>query len=228
MFQPINIDRRAKKFRLPKRWKIHGFTLVEVMLALMIFAMLSISANQIFHNVNAANQQTKKVSDALIALQRSIVIMDSDFRQILARYYRNGGNESDEILLEMGDNLLNSEAAGIRFVRGGWANPQQLLPRGEVVKVGYRLQNKKLERIRWMFADDSSSTEPAFITLMEDVTNLQFEVFDDARWQTHWNTPHALPEAIRVTLRTDHYGDFTRIYLLPSQVLSNTPVVKRQ
>lgn len=203
--------------------KVRGFTLIEVLLALMIFATLSVAANQIFRNVINANQQTEEVGDALKTLQRSLVIMDSDFRQMLARQYRNGGDESDGKLLELGDDLLGSEAAGIRFVRGGWINPQQLFPRGEVVKVGYRLQEEKLERIRWMYADDSSATEPAVMPLMEGVTNLTFEVLGEDSWQKNWDSANIMPKAVRVTLETERYGELTRVYLLPGQEIADTP-----
>nr|WP_233264420.1 type II secretion system minor pseudopilin GspJ [Grimontia hollisae] len=108
-----------------------GFTLIEVLLALMIFATLSVAANQIFRNVINSNVQTEEVGNALKSLQRTLLIMDSDFRQMLARQYRNGSDEAKEALLEFGDDLLDSESQGIRFVRGGWINPQQLFPRGK-------------------------------------------------------------------------------------------------
>ncbi|MCC4797440.1 type II secretion system protein GspJ [Enterovibrio norvegicus] len=203
--------------------KAHGFTLIEVLLALMIFATLSVAANQIFRNVINANQQTEEVGDALKTLQRSLVIMDSDFRQMLARQYRNGGDEAQDKLLELGDNLLDSEAAGIRFVRGGWINPQQLFPRGEVVKVGYRLHDETLERIRWMYADDSSATEPAVMPLMEGLTNLTFEVLGEESWQKNWDSANVMPKAVRVTLETERYGELTRVYLLPGQKIADTP-----
>lgn len=196
-----------------------GFTLIEVLLALMIFATLSVAANQIFRNVINSNVQTEEVGNALKSLQRTLLIMDSDFRQMLARQYRNGSDEAKEALLEFGDDLLDSESQGIRFVRGGWINPQQLFPRGEVVKVGYRIQDETLERIRWMYPDNSSALEPAAMPLMEGVTGLRFEVLGDDGWKTEWEAPLSMPRAIRVTLNTERYGELTRIYLLPGQTL---------
>ncbi|WP_150149682.1 type II secretion system minor pseudopilin GspJ [Candidatus Enterovibrio escicola] len=204
------------------RWRDSlGFTLIEVILALAIFASLSMLANQVLRNVITANQQTEEVGNALKILQRTLVILDSDFRQLLARQYRNGGNEAEIYLLEMGDNVLDSHGDGIRFVRGGWINPQQLFPRSEVVKVGYRLKDKTLDRMRWMYPDDSLATEPAVIKLMEGVTDLSFEVMDDNSWKKNWKKPSMIPKAIRVTLETERYGKLTRIYLLPSQILGS-------
>lgn len=199
--------------------KSQGFTLIEVLLALMIFATLSVAANQIFRNVIASDQQTEEVGNALKNLQRTLIIMDSDFRQMLARQYRNGGDESEQTLLEFGDDLLDSESQGIRFVRGGWINPQQLFPRGEIVKVGYRIQDEKLERIRWMYPDDSSAVEPAVMPLMEGVKSISFEVKGDGSWQKSWDTPLVMPSAIRVVLDTERYGELSRVYLLPGQTL---------
>lgn len=198
-----------------------GFTLIEVLLALFIFTTLTVAANQVFRNVVSTDQQTKAVESALKQLQRALVILDSDFRQMQARRYRNGGEESEETLLEFGDDLLDSESQGIRFVRGGWINPQQLFPRGEVVKVGYRIKDDTLERVRWMYPDDSSAVEPAVMPLMDGVTSIRFEVKGDDGWLESWDTPLAMPEAIRVVLDTERFGELTRIYLLPGQTLPN-------
>ncbi len=199
--------------------KTAGFTLLEVLLALMIFSSLSMAANQVFSNVLRSDAQMKDVGAALKELQKTIIVLDSDFRQILARQYRNSGNNADEKLIEIEENLLDSEAQGIRFVRGGWINPQQLFPRSEIVKVGYRIRDEKLERIRWLYPDDSPSMEPAEMTVMEGIEDIEFEVLKGSSWTKEWNSALEMPKGLRVRLETKHYGTLTRVYLLPGQKL---------
>ncbi len=211
------VKRVMKKKTMQKK---RGFTLLEVLLALTIFTSLSMAANQVFKNVLNSDEQMLEVGNALKILQKTLIILDSDFRQMMARQYRNGGAESKEQLLEVGKSLLDSESEGIRFVRGGWVNPQQLFPRGEVVKVGYRIRESKLERIRWMYPDDSSTTEPAEMLVMEGVKDITFEMFDGAAWSEQWSKTLEMPKALRVSLDTERYGKITRVYILPEQKLT--------
>lgn len=204
----------------PRRKSKKGFTLLEVLLALMIFSSLSMAASQVFNNVLRSDAQMSDVGASLKNLQRALIVLDSDFRQMLARQYRNGGEQAKEQLLEIEDNLLDSESSGIRFVRGGWINPQQLYPRSEVVKVGYRTRDEKLERIRWLYPDDSSSMEPAEMTVMEGVKSIRFEVLNNKKWTDKWNTAKTMPEGIKVILDTEKYGELTRIYMLPGQKMA--------
>lgn len=207
---------------LNNRHSATGFTLIEVLLALMIFSSLSMAANQVFRNVLNSNTQTEEIGNSLKSLQRSILIMNSDFRQIMARPYRDAGEKVKDQLIEMKAGLLGSDSDGIRFVRGGWINPQQLYPRGDVVKVGYRVQEEILQRVRWMYPDDSSAVEPAVMPVMEGVKSLKFEVYNDEKWQDSWDKPLTMPKALRVTLETKRYGELTYIYLLPGQTLSDS------
>lgn len=209
-------------WHLTNNHRFGGFTLIEVLLALMIFSTLSLSANQIFRNVITSNYQTEEVGNALKSLQRTILIMDGDLRQILARPYRNGGEEAKDQLIELGDGFLDSDSDGIRFVRGGWINPLQLYPRGDVVKVAYRVQEDTLQRLRWMYPDDSSAIDPAIMPVMEGVKSIKFEVYQDKKWQESWDEPFVMPEALRVKLDTQRYGEIVQIYLLPGQKLPNS------
>ncbi len=145
-------------------------------------------------------------------------MLDADFRQILTRSYRNGGEDNSKTqYLEFGTGLLGSEFDGIRFVRGGWVNPQNMLPRGEVVKVGYRVTDNKLQRLRWSYPDDSLSALPAEMTLMEEVTNFRVEVMGrtSSRWVSSW-ADKIMPRAVRLTFEVKKYGEIKRIYLLPA------------
>ncbi len=215
-----NICRATCLIRKKTMKKKRGFTLLEVLLALTIFTSLSMAANQVFRNVLNSDEQMLEVGNALKNLQKTLIILDSDFRQIMARQYRNGGGESREQLLEVEKTLLESESGGIRFVRGGWVNPQQLFPRGEVVKVAYRIREAKLERIRWMYPDDSVATEPAEMLVMEGVKDIGFEMFNGSAWSETWSKTLEMPKAIRVSLDTERYGKITRVYILPEQKLT--------
>ena len=193
-----------------------GFTLIEVLLALGIFSSLAISANQVLRNVINSNIQTQEVSDKLKALQQTLFIMDSDFRQLVARSYRNNGQQVPEQIFEMGQGVLGSEDQGIRFARGGWINPNQLFDRGEVVKVGYRMQDDALVRMRWAYPDDSAAYEPAVQQLYKGIKSLKFAVSDDGKnWLEIWESKTQMPKAIRISFDTENFGELTRIYLLP-------------
>lgn len=209
------VNNRVKTLR-----KTVGFTLIEVLLALGIFTSLSLAANQVLRNVLNSNEQTQKVGNSLKALQRTISIMDSDFRQVVARAYRNSGQQIPDQMLEIGSGLLESDADGVRFSRGGWINPQQMFGRGEVVKVGYRLRDKHLERLRWVYPDDSPGAEPAVNALLDEVMSLRIAVTSDGSdWSENWDQNNTMPKAIRLTFETQRYGDLERIYLLPDQTL---------
>ncbi|MGL5291736.1 MAG: type II secretion system minor pseudopilin GspJ [Vibrionaceae bacterium] len=207
-----------RKNKIPTKGKLRGFTLIEVLLALGIFSSLTLSANQVLNNVLNSNEQSEIVGSALKELQRTLFIMDSDFRQLAARPYRNEGQQLPEQLLELGDGIIDSQGYGVRFVRGGWINPQQLFARGEIVKVAYRLQDQKLERLRWSYPDSSNAAKPAVMTMLNGVEELRFEVSNDGTsWQKSWDKPLEVPKALKIVFKTERYGDIERIYILPAQ-----------
>ena len=124
-----------------------GFTLIEVLVAIAIFASLSVGAYQVLNQVQRSNELSMERSERLKTLQRALVFMDGDFRQMALRQTRTNGEESNGLLVQWKEYLLDSDANGIMFTRLGWHNPQQQFPRGEVSKVGYRIKDDVLERV---------------------------------------------------------------------------------
>ncbi len=61
-----------------------GFTLIEVMVALAIFAMLSVVGWQIFDNLNRSKNRAKVHADALSDLQFAYLQLQNDINQITA------------------------------------------------------------------------------------------------------------------------------------------------
>ncbi len=96
------------------------------------------------NNVLRSDAQTRDVGNRLQKLQRALVIMDSDFRQIVGRPFRENGEEPGNKLIKMGKFLLDSDDDAVMFVRAGWRNPENRFPRGEVVRVATGSKMKSL------------------------------------------------------------------------------------
>ncbi|EAS40808.1 type II secretion system minor pseudopilin GspJ [Photobacterium profundum] len=197
-----------------------GFTLLEVLVAIAVFAMLSLSAYQVLSNVQLSNQQSIEHNDRLQSIQRAVVMMDNDFRQIVARRVRTQGEKPSDKLLLASEYLLGSSSQGITFTRAGWQNPQQMFPRGENVRVGYRIIDDTLERVWFRYPDTVVGTEPLVREMLADVTDLSFRFYSDNKWTEEWSKDAVLPEGIMVKMTLVDFGDIERVYMLPISALS--------
>ncbi|PSW13122.1 type II secretion system protein GspJ [Photobacterium sanctipauli] len=197
-----------------------GFTLLEVLVAIAVFAMLSLSAYQVMNGVQRSDAQSREHSERMKEIQRAMVMMDNDFRQIVARKVRNQGEEISERLIQSGEYLLDSASNGIIFTRTGWQNPQQMFPRGENVRVGYRIIEDTLERVWFRYPDTVVGSEPLVREVLSAVTELSFEFYRDKKWQEQWDQSSALPEGIKITLTLEDFGEIERVYILPASALT--------
>ncbi|SKA46715.1 type II secretion system minor pseudopilin GspJ [Photobacterium toruni] len=197
-----------------------GFTLLEVLVAIAVFAMLSLSANQVLSNVMRSDAQSKDHSQRLQAIQRTMIMMDNDFRQIVARKFRIDAEKPTDKILQASEYLLDSSSEGITFVRGGWQNPQSMFPRGDITRVGYRIINDNLERIWFRYPDTVVGAKPLVRVLLTGVTDLKFEFYYDKQWHNKWNQANSLPAGIKVIMTLKKLGNIERIYLLPTSALT--------
>ncbi|MCD9499761.1 type II secretion system minor pseudopilin GspJ [Photobacterium carnosum] len=198
-----------------------GFTLLEVLVAIAVFAMLSLSANQVLTNVLRSDAQSKDHNQRLQAIQRTMIMMDNDFRQIVARKFRSDAEKPTDNILQASEYLLDSSSEGITFVRGGWQNPQSMFPRGDVTRVGYRIIDDNLERVWFRYPDTVTGAKPLVRVLLTGVTDLKFEFYYDKQLHKKWDKAKSLPAGIKVTMTLKKLGEIERIYLLPTSSLTS-------
>ncbi|UTM57204.1 type II secretion system minor pseudopilin GspJ [Photobacterium sp. CCB-ST2H9] len=196
-----------------------GFTLLEVLVAIAVFAMLSMSAYQVMNGVQRSDEQSREHNERLQEIQRAMVMLDGDFRQMVARQVRQQGNNESGPLLQSGEYLLDSSSHGILFTRDGWQNPQQMFPRSEILRVGYRIIDETLERVWFRYPDTVVGTEPLVRKVLTGVTALSFRYYGAEGWQDSWTDSGALPKGIAVTLTLDDFGKVERVYMLPEAKL---------
>ncbi|CAH0532342.1 Type II secretion system protein J [Vibrio stylophorae] len=190
-----------------------GFTLLEVLVVLVIFVALSLSANRILVGAQQTEIMTEQAGERLKQMQRAMLLIENDIRQMALRPHRLGTGDGARVLYH-GNRWLESDDQGLSFVRGGVLNPAWAFSRGEVARVGYRLQDEKLERMRWHYADVDTSNEPSMQVLLEGVEKLQFQFYDKGQWRNDWQDAQALPQALRIKLVLQDYGKIERDFLL--------------
>ncbi|MBA5762872.1 type II secretion system minor pseudopilin GspJ [Vibrio sp. 404] len=190
-----------------------GFTLIEVLIAMAIFAFMAIGAQQVLNQIYRSNDISQQRSERMKTLQRALVFMDNDFRQMALRQMRTNGEEPSKKLIEWQNNLLDSDMKGVMFARAGWHNPAQQFPRGEVTKVGYRVKDSQLERVWWHYVDTPVGQQGLVMPLIDGVEAFEMRFFDGKQWRDSWSQPMTLPQAVQVSLTFSDYGKIDRIYL---------------
>jgi general secretion pathway protein J len=185
-----------------------GFTLIELMVALFIFAIVAMLAigglRSVLHTTTTINQHNQRLGECQLAG----LIMSRDFTQIANRPIMIAENNEQPSLL--------GESDHIEFTRMGYMNPLAQFPRGTLQRTGYFLKNNQLIRETWPVLDRISETYPVQRVLLSNVSSLRFLYIDNNLQETdQWSNMAAFPVAIIVTLYLKDLGTLQRIYQIP-------------
>lgn len=203
----------------PGRRASAGFTLLEVLLAITIFAALSLGGYQVLQGVLANDAQTRVKGERLANLQRAFTVLERDFSQALARPSRIEGEPSTAVF-QAEQYQMQSDDWAVAWVRAGWLNPDALLPRSQLQKVGYRLRGGQLERLNYLYPDPAIGTEATVVPLLDGVRGFTLRFFGQRGWQAAWEDAEQLPAGVEVTLTLDDYGQLRWRFLLATEAPS--------
>ena len=192
-----------------------GFTLVELLVAVAILAIIGVIAFVGLSRVVAQQEIARAHTERWQDIQLAMRLVTQDLAQLHPRATREELGESYQ------PSLLADPSAqfALEFSRGGWANPAGLA-RGTVLRVAYDWEDDKLVRWHWSVMDRTLSTPPVRTELLDKVTNVEVRFLDNAgEWHLEWppvdrRGPQSLisrPRAVEFALELEDLG---RVYRL--------------
>ncbi|BBG86752.1 general secretion pathway protein J [Aeromonas hydrophila] len=206
--QPMNLQQRVYMSQ-----RQAGFTLLEMLVAIAIFAGLSLGAYQVLQGVLTSDEVAKRKEARLSELQLAFSVLERDITQMVPRSGRIDG-ENNKVLLAASRFGQQSDDWGMAFMRGGWLNPDGMLPRSGLQRVGWRLKDHKLERLSYLYPDPVIGTEPRIQPMLERVTALRLYFYDKGAWKEEWTQRNVLPYGLAVELDLEDYGTIRRQFLI--------------
>jgi general secretion pathway protein J len=190
-----------------------GFTLLELLVALAVFAVVSVMAYGGLNSVLKTREQVDREAARLKDVQTALALMQRDFEQTVAREIRDAYGDIQSALL--------GGSAAVELTRAGWANPAGL-PRSQLQRVGYRVDEGKLMRVSWRVLDRAQDSEADDVPLVDEVRDIELRYLDGGRnWQDAWPPDQVvegappLPRVVEVTLILEDWGELVRLFRLP-------------
>ncbi|MBL4910437.1 MAG: type II secretion system minor pseudopilin GspJ [Alteromonadaceae bacterium] len=190
-----------------------GFTLLEVLIAMTIFALISLAGVTILDTVIKSDGNSQQRVARLNEIQRAFLIMQRDFIQLARRSVRVDGEKPLLGFIHADIQSFSSFSDSLAFVRGGWKNPGLIMPRSDMQSVVYQLNDKTLERWHFNFVDAVAGQEPKKRLLLTQVKKLSFEFYNGKKWQKKL-AKQSIPQAIAVEVELEDYGLIRREFLV--------------
>ena len=185
-----------------------GFTLVEILVALAIFALIGLGAHQMLRTVIDSHDRTEIARDSLAGLMNAMSIMERDLSQVVPRGVRDAFGDPQPALAVPGEDNL------IEFTRSGWRNPLRT-NRSNLQRVAYDVEDEQLIRRFWYVLDRAEDSEPVEQVLLDGVLDLRITVADDQGEQgSSWpsfSTKTPLPQSLELVVDTESLGEIRRV-----------------
>ncbi|WP_330985791.1 MULTISPECIES: type II secretion system minor pseudopilin GspJ [Enterobacterales] len=182
--------------------KQHGFTLIEVMIAMAIFSLLSLLAYHILSASVKSSEIAQEHTARLAEIQTAFSLLERDFIQILPR------QTDDEKA------FLSTTKTSLSFTTIGSYSAAAPLSASDLARATWTFTDNTLTRSAQSLPSRPNASRITPFILLTGVNSLHWR-FYSSEWTDSWSKTDAFPKVIELVVTLEDMGEIRRLFLLP-------------
>ena len=209
--------------------RARAFSLIELLVALAVFAALAAAAYGGLAAIARTRGALAAQQDRFAAVMRAVSALERDLRQAIARPVLGNNGQTVPALV--------GSSTAVELTRLGYANPLAE-PRSHLERVVYAGDRGNLRRGRYAVLDRAPDSTPQTRDLLDHAGELHLRYYGcDQAWHETWpprglpcaapvtsaDADAVLPRAIEFRFTPEGLGEIRRVVELPSMMPSAAP-----
>ena len=202
------MSRFAYSLRLNKRY---GFTLLELLIAIAIFSVMSVSAYTGLRNYLSMHEQYEAREEIFSSVQTAINLIEADLENLAPRPIRD----------QFGDPVAALSAKGETDIELSRHRPGLPMEFGlvDLMRVDYFIEDNQLIRRTWEVLDRTPGSFANERVLLDDVSEISWQFLANA-WTNYWPlnrdplSAKRLPRAVEFSIDFEDGRNITRLVAL--------------
>lgn len=198
-----------------------GFTLIEVLIALAIFAVLALISYRTLSSILDARERLQAESSRLRDQSLFFARLEADLVAVLPRRSTTADGLS-EPAMRIWRNTVTPNDPRIAFTRAGFGNNADMSAAPQ--RIGYRLKDDTIELLIWNGLDQSPRAVPNAYPALSGVRTMTIRALEPkapyGNWRDDWPTREQselsvyLPAALEITVVPTIGEPIVRIFAL--------------
>lgn len=183
----------------------HGFTLLELLVAMAVFALISVTVYSGLSHTASMRGLLHDRYDRLAELQRVLAYVERDLLQAVARPVKSPFGDMEPAL-----KLL--DAKDVTFTRTGAEGDLSATPQSSLLRLQYVLQDSALTRVIYSVLDRAQDSKLYPRQLIGGLAKFQVQALHNDEWRNEWplsdnsakpdDSLSQLPSVLRVTIES--------------------------
>lgn len=191
-----------------------GFTLLEILIALFVFTVISMMLSSALRSVISAQSGTEANALRLRKLQMALILMSRDIEQTVNRpILDTKGNEEQAFI---------GNPRSFVFTHLGYGGGLSGALQSDMQRIRYHWEGTTLWRTTWNALDQPPQAKPRLRPILEGVIETRFQYLDNEgkvhdQWPVEGKEAQMMPRAVSVNLNIAKWGKMSQLYVIPAE-----------